>query len=380
MEESKSRSRGITRRTQLLSAAAAVALIVAMAGTAIIVARNGSSDDIKSVNDKKKENSVTTTTAPLTQEQKLLKGNVTLFSDASSDKETTTFKLVDSLTGDEIPGFSEFVKNSGIKKGSIRSAGGDYLELTDVSASPSCDEIEFHYFNFRTGEVKQTKGRVGSGRVYSPSGNKYAQFQSTCNMDLDWRVTMTIVDVKKNVSRTIKPEPFDDGVDGPGSFINPTDVLWINDNQFLLSTSISTANGSSWSIEDLRKTISLNDSIRNESKAPSSSDGAVNTQDVKIVNGKILALISENNNRFTINSYADSEITMRVMDLTSGKDVWSKTLKGQAEDFGSQLFLDDSGQVVYGSLRAGDGEVSFVYDHNADKLTKPAGNKLFRNS
>ena len=203
MDEYTTRSQVTSRRTKLISAAAALALIASVS-TAIILST--SNNEVKTVDQNKKE-TVSTSTIPLTEEQQLLKGGVTLYSDDAESK------LVDSLTGDEIPGFKEFIANSGIKQGAITSAGGNHLEYREIDNSLDCKKQTFHYFNFRTGETaKMTGDKIYSKRVYSTSDNKYAEIDSTCATGPEagnWRVAMTIVNTKTNEKTIVNPEPYD---------------------------------------------------------------------------------------------------------------------------------------------------------------------------
>ncbi len=381
MEESTTRSRRISRRTGFLSAAAAAAVIIAITGTALAVASNGGSKEgVKTVDKKKKDPVATSTTQPLTEEQQLLKDTVILTyvptgGEPGGDNYAFTVEARDGLTGRQNKKFNSFISQANLFNPTVGHAGGNTLSFVP-GASPSCDDFDTHFFNMKTGVASKMTGNNYSSRRYSPSGNKYAEISSYCPESDSWETTMTIVDTKTGAKRVIKAEPFVDVDGNPAAKVTAAEVMWVDDNQILLGTAITTANGLNWTLETLDKPISLNNAVRKEVDAPSSSDGQTVTNDVIKIEGQVYAVISEDNSLYGDENGVRDPATIRVLNLTTGKDVWSKSFDQSYVSFGSLTFGNDI-NTIYGSVYQGDSEFPFIYDQKNDKDHVLEGSAIF---
>ncbi len=390
MEETNKEVNKQSSRTRMFAIAASVLLVVAIGGAVLAVANYSDPKALKTVDDKDKtpvtkpsQETSSTTTSPLTEEQALLENSVIINRVVTQPTtqdyaEVTTVEMVDGLTGKKINEFSSFVKENNFYNPMISFHGVNTIGLVN-GVSSSCDDFDTNYFNIKTFSTSKSTGKYGSQRFYSPSGNKYAEFKATCPLDLEqdqnyeWLVSMTIVDVKTGVKRVINPEPFIE--DGEATFpvntkINPVEIKWFDDNQFLLGTSINQANGMNWSIESLDKTISLNTAVKKDSIVPTSTDNSVITSDVKIVDGKTYALIIENADQQSLTK-------LKVKELSSGNTIWSKNIDGiNTAVFGASI------NTIYGSMidrsdELSGGSKSFIYDHASDKTYNPGGEIIF---
>ena len=382
MEKSKAATRKQMMQTKILSIAAVIALVVMVGGIIFALTNSNDSSKINTVDNKKKEavKTSTTTTTPLTDEQRLLQNTVILTREitqvpSGNTIQDSTLVMSEGLTGKTIDKFTPFIK--GIYDPLISYAGGNNIAIT-AGASPSCDPTGLSYYNTKTNITSNVSGKAGVGRFFSPSGNKYAEFQPTCyeyvNNRLDSTV-MTIVDTKTGSKRVIKPEPWKDAVDEdgiviPDASVSAVGIHWIDENQFLLSTSINTANGINITLESLDKTISLTNAVKKDSIAPSSSDGDIYTSDVKIVDGKIYLLIVES-------ALDKNKSQLKVQELKSGKVIYTKKIT----DINLAIF-GNSIDTIYGSLSDYSDQnytktKSFIYDHKLDKVYNPGGDAIF---
>ncbi len=337
MEESNNRSRRVSRRTQLISAAAAAVVVIAITGAAIAVTSNGKDKTIKTVDKKKNENVSTSTTVPLSPEEQLLQ-NAVLVNGISLTGSPSSLTMTNGKDGQAIDPSSDLFKNVAY--------------------------------------------RINRSRIYSPDNTKYASISNLPELNKEWTgSTLTIVDTSTGKTTVVKPEPFKfdtEDVAPEGQTISVSDIIWIDNDQFLMATSINTGNGSTWALGSLSKPVSINDAKEVSSVvAPSGSGGNIATVDAAKFNGHTYILSTETPSveKDGASSLVPGVVRITVADLDTGQVVWTTDIEVGDADFDGQgnqsLSFGENENTVYGSLTDVKDVRAFIYDHAKNKSYFP---------
>lgn len=383
MDESNKEVKKYTSRTRVFAIAASIALIAAIGGSVLVVANNNDSKNLNTIDKQPKKNNPqetsTTTTIPLTEEETLLQNTVvvkrTITGTVPTDGSTPDSELhMFDAKGNEIIEFAALTKGDKTFDPGVLNINHNVITIIS-RVSPSCDEVSFGYFDIASRKAFSSVGEYMAGRVYSPDGKQYAEFSGSCytQEEIGIGYTLNIINVATGSKRTIKPEPFinSDNNLPADTKIYASALKWIDNNEFLLGTRLTGADGMDWKLASLDKTISLNNAKDLSDLITSGSYGDT-VNDTKVVDGKAYVLQSEEKN-------GDST-ELSVKEVATNKVVWSKIFDSQYVEGGNFQF-GDSLDVVYGSSLTSDYRsktTAFIYNNKTGNVFRPEGELILK--
>lgn len=382
MEESTKRSRGISRRTQLLSAAAAVALILAVTGTALLVSSNGDNDSVKTVDKKKKEKVVTPTTVPLTEEQQLIANGYILKNTDVADNiypgyaqpvlyDAQNLSVLKTFADPNEKEFRNIQVSSNHLQASLEDIGFEY--------EGGCYRPEYIDINLAT--LKSTINE-GTQVFWSKDGKKKAELDGSigCDNKSDSITISTKSGSDSYEIKSISKVVPNTGLNGPDDTVItvdvPSSIFWIDNNNIIISVeeNIMSSDGKElingcqgWKTLEVGKSKTLSDA-KTIPGFGCGTDGVPSIEDVIVEGSQVMVLTKYNDNL---------EFDLAVTNITNGKTLWSL----KADKIGvfqyADLMFGNTKDEVYGSAYlhsiAPSDKISFIYANDSKILIKPDG-------